>query len=346
MEQFKATSNTLCLVFAIFRHGQRTPVIFASTDPNKNKWQNRLGYLTNKGKRQAHDTGIFLRKKYGHLISETYSGDEIYVRSTDVDRTLMTAQCCLAGLYPPKGDDIWNDDLMWQPIPVHTVTYHSDPLAIKFSEKLEPPDGGYPHKRQQLNYDIISQNKELLKMITEDNKEDLGKGLKILNTMEVEAEFNVPVYIPKGVDMGTASLLKNSIYQLHCETSKHSVASAVYLLSDILLKMQMKAAGKIPRQKAYIYSVHDINITGCLAAFTKGHSCSTELFPEKILEWPDYSATLLFEVHKGVNDFYIETIYHRSCPLQNNDVGSFLIPLQTFQKVVNNFTDNSKIWKT
>lgn len=43
------------------------------------------------------------------------------VRSTDYDRTLMSAEAHLAGLYPPNGAQIFNPNLVWQPIPVHTV---------------------------------------------------------------------------------------------------------------------------------------------------------------------------------------------------------------------------------
>ena len=52
---------------------------------------------------------------------------QIYVRSTDVDRTLMSAQAMLAGLYhPPHGDQMWRNDLPWMPIPVHTEPTSQD----------------------------------------------------------------------------------------------------------------------------------------------------------------------------------------------------------------------------
>ena len=52
----------------------------------------------------------------------------IYVRSTDINRTLLSAESTLAGLYPPKGNHIWSMDIPWQPIPVHTVELEADNL--------------------------------------------------------------------------------------------------------------------------------------------------------------------------------------------------------------------------
>ena len=57
-----------------------------------------------------------------------FSETDIHVRSTDVDRTLMSAMSNLAGLYPPKGNQIWNPNLLWQPIPVHTRPLADDNL--------------------------------------------------------------------------------------------------------------------------------------------------------------------------------------------------------------------------
>lgn len=77
------------------------------------------------GRHQHLLLGRWLRKRYRKLLSETYTYYDIFVRSTDVDRTLMSAESNLAGLYPPEGNQIW-DALKWMPIPVHTIPEKED----------------------------------------------------------------------------------------------------------------------------------------------------------------------------------------------------------------------------
>lgn len=80
--------------------------------------------------------GRWLRNRYADLLPATYSLYDIYVMSTDVDRTLMSAESNLAGLYPPIGDQVW-DIKTWMPIPVHTAPEEQDSLlaAKKFCDK-------------------------------------------------------------------------------------------------------------------------------------------------------------------------------------------------------------------
>lgn len=55
---------------------------------------------------------------------------QVYVRSTDFDRTLMSAEANLAGLFPPSGMQRFNPNISWQPIPVHTVPITEDRVRL------------------------------------------------------------------------------------------------------------------------------------------------------------------------------------------------------------------------
>lgn len=113
----------------LYRHGDRTPEAFYPTDPycHSYDWPVGPGQLTNTGKTQHYRFGQWLRRRYdADFLPAHYSAKKIYVRSTDYDRTIASALCNLAGLYPPTGDEVWNTTIRWQPIPVHSVPAAND----------------------------------------------------------------------------------------------------------------------------------------------------------------------------------------------------------------------------
>lgn len=78
---------------------------------------------------QHYELGQWLRQRYGRELlanDQRYTKDNIYIQSTDVDRTLMSALSNLAGLFSPVPEQRWNPNLMWQPIPVHTTPERLD----------------------------------------------------------------------------------------------------------------------------------------------------------------------------------------------------------------------------
>ncbi|XP_044761077.1 lysosomal acid phosphatase-like [Coccinella septempunctata] len=125
----QATNNSnLISVVVIARHGDRTPTKFAPLDPYSDHkyWPAGRGELTNVGIQQHYNLGRWLRERYADFIPSKYNKKDIYVRSASADRCLMSAASNLAGLYPPTEDQIWNPNLPWRPIPIHSKPKSED----------------------------------------------------------------------------------------------------------------------------------------------------------------------------------------------------------------------------
>ncbi|XP_033762261.1 lysosomal acid phosphatase-like isoform X2 [Pecten maximus] len=85
-----------------------------------------MGWLSKIGMNQHYELGQWLRNRYNGFLSSDYIHTEILVTSSDEDRCLMSAECNLAGLYPPASDQMWNNNITWQPIPIHTKPKYED----------------------------------------------------------------------------------------------------------------------------------------------------------------------------------------------------------------------------
>lgn len=88
------------------------------------------------GKRRAFQLGKFIKQRYGPeglgLLSKIYLQDEIALRSTDKERTKMTAQIAMAAVYPPEVPQQWDEGLgkVWQPVPYTAVPLTEDYVSI------------------------------------------------------------------------------------------------------------------------------------------------------------------------------------------------------------------------
>uniref|UniRef100_A0A2S2N7B8 Prostatic acid phosphatase n=1 Tax=Schizaphis graminum TaxID=13262 RepID=A0A2S2N7B8_SCHGA len=125
-------SNTLRLVHVVFRHGERTPADTYPLDPYINSSWEPFGWgqLTNNGKRKQYELGKFIRKRYSGFLDVLYSSKKLTFRSTDVDRTKMSAQLVASSMYKPVGVQKWNKYLDWQPVPIHSEPLNDDRLLL------------------------------------------------------------------------------------------------------------------------------------------------------------------------------------------------------------------------
>ncbi len=80
--------------------------------------------------RHSFEFGKFLKNYYTGFIGGFYEREKVFIRSTDYDRTLMSAQGIMAGLFVPEAYQVWNEDIKWQPVAVHTSNIKLDKVKV------------------------------------------------------------------------------------------------------------------------------------------------------------------------------------------------------------------------
>ena len=127
-------NEKLLFVWEHFRHGARQP--YSSFDDinwkdilNEN-W-NGYGELTPLGMRMHYLLGISTKEKYKDFINE-YNPNEILIRSTDVNRTILSAFATLQGLYNDS-NYILNDEQIKRSI-IQNKNYSEEITNLKNSE--------------------------------------------------------------------------------------------------------------------------------------------------------------------------------------------------------------------
>lgn len=76
--------------------------------------------------RRLYRLGQFFHRRYHSILGDGYLPGRIYVQSTDLDRTLMSAETMLAGLFIPSDEEKFIDNVLWQPTSVHTIPKEFD----------------------------------------------------------------------------------------------------------------------------------------------------------------------------------------------------------------------------
>ncbi|XP_056400502.1 testicular acid phosphatase homolog isoform X3 [Hyla sarda] len=303
--------DNLTFVVVVYRHGDRSPIDTYPTDSYKEKaWGNGLQQLTQVGMRQQYELGQYLRTRYGNFLSPSYRKEEIYVRSTDYDRTLMSAQANLAGLYPPNGTQQWHPDIPWQPIPVHTVPLSSDRL-LKFPSKdcprffeLMKETFQLPEYQKRMN-----EWKDFITRIANYTGYSVDQAVprqmwKVYDTLfcQKSHNFSLPAWATLEV-LNTLEELTAFDTKAHMTLYKPTEKARLTggILVDAVLRNFTETIRKSSPLKMVMYSAHDSTILalqGTLGVYSGIH--------------PPYASCHIFEFYKESDGTYSVGMYYRN----------------------------------
>jgi len=315
------SDKTLLSVNLLFRHGDRTPIRPYPNDPHKDpsNWPVGFGQLTTRGKQMHYKLGKFLRSRYGSqgqgsykdFLGQKYNETEIYVRSTDVDRTLMSAMSNLAGLYPPSGDQIWNKDIMWQPIPVHTRPTPEDNILSEHAEcerydilydaMMQSPEIEEINQKYQQVYDYATK-------MSGNQVSTLVEADYLRDTLFIEQTYNktLPDWTAK-IYPQPLTEMQDISFKLSTWTKDLARLRAGPLIKNIVdrlksIRSQYAAKGAFSEQRMIMYSAHDTTVAYFLNAIGA-------FDPPKA---PPYAACVILELFhdNATKDYDIKLSYH------------------------------------
>lgn len=112
--------------------------------------------------------GKCLHAKYAQLFdAPVYTNKLIYIQSDDDDRCLESAAVILAGMFPPKGRDVWNKHINWNPFPIHTTEQSMD--HVLGQQRNCPKYNGLlkQYMRSEEHKQIIRDSEPLMKYLRE-----------------------------------------------------------------------------------------------------------------------------------------------------------------------------------
>ncbi|CAH3021129.1 unnamed protein product, partial [Porites evermanni] len=297
----------------VYRHGNRSPTHIYPNDPYKeDAWPQGLGMLTQKGMRQEYALGKFLKKRYMEkfkLLNSTYIHKELYIRSTDVDRCLMSAQTQLNGLYPPRGNQIWRDNLDWQPIGIHVVPKKDDYLLRPFDYKcprflkLREED-----KKQPSYINMSLQYKDMLDYVSEKSgeKTEVSTAFLIRDPLISEESQNMtlPDWVLNGTTYKDLGTVGDFSMMWNFNTREKARLTGGALVGRMIENMKLVLSPPNPKEpvrKAYLYSAHDTTVSAFLSALQVFDGISPDFSSAAILE--------LFSSTKEVLNLSVRVLY-------------------------------------
>ncbi|XP_076234505.1 venom acid phosphatase Acph-1 isoform X2 [Calliopsis andreniformis] len=322
----------LRLIQTVFRHGNRNPTeatTYYPNDPyiNMTYEPEGLGGLTNTGKMSAYKLGEYFRERYNQFLGPFYSSESIWFYADQMERVIMTGELVAAGMYPPYGQQKWNPNLNWQPIPIWSPpnNYLYNGMFCKNTQKWRAE----VEKSDEEVIKFEKENRDIYEYLSQHTGGNITQRKTFSLRQVLYAQKDIGLKLPAW----TKSVFPNgkldelAVYDIIIRTRTTKLKQ---LLGGIWMREWLKHVDnylhKKNMQKAFMYAAHELTIAYILVALDN--------FDYKI---PSYSSTLIFELHEENNQHFIQILYKN-----DNNIQVLKIPgcdekmclLDTFKNIV------------
>ena len=314
------TAKTLRASVLLFRHSVVSPKY---TLPKvETEWPMGYRQLTAVGMADMYAKGQALRRKYVDelgLIGEAFHASEVYVRASNTDRSLQTAQMLMLGLYPPgTGPDPKLYDpkleaapapgLAFTPVPIHAVALENDAVLRPWTKqagcqryrkfiKALPKTKLYNAQAESFE-DFLTR---VTKITGYAEGEKAAKVLyevnQIYEPLSANVQHNLP--LPEGIGMEEMKQLRDlADWNYHHQFLGKKVGRLVGgpFVKEVIARFTnvVKSEGKA--HKLYIYSGHQRTILGLEAALgIETARVEGPLFAGRV---PPLASHYTFELHE------------------------------------------------
>ncbi|XP_072164988.1 lysosomal acid phosphatase-like isoform X2 [Diadema setosum] len=222
-----------------------------------------------------YEVGQFLGERYnGSLFqNSTFTREEVYFRSTDVDRCLMSAASNLAGLFPPSESEKFNPNIAWQPLPIHTEPKEEDYLLRTSGTKCPYYDELYQKELEgEYANQLNEQNKDFFKFLK--NRTGILTDITIDNVFTIEDplfceqahNLILPDWVTDEVMFRLENLTNIGMTMLFAKPELARLKGGP-LVGKMIKDMETKCENVTGNpMKFYMYSAHDTTLAAFMSA--------------------------------------------------------------------------------
>lgn len=212
----------------------------------------------------------------------------------------MSAEANLAGLYPPEGNQIWNENLKWQPIPVH-----SNEHKLIFPERDDCPKYKKEFKKVKKNDYFKNINKKYTDLLDAISKysgttyDDIKGVREVRDNIYVYESYNksyIPSWASK-LDRKTLDYVTGIYFERRTYTDNLKKFLTGPFFQKLTIIFDEAISDKTPR-KLYMVSSHESALVPVLDALQ-----AYDFFP------PDFAATIIFELRKIGTEHFVQIYY-------------------------------------